>query len=141
MHRRSQRYRKVLEFRNVRRRTLGFKPSENMSLQHAEEIKAGSRFAFGENWSRFLTELDDDGFVKQSSRYVTCSSDKFAGERFLDIGSGSGLFSLAARRLRATVHSFDYDPQSVAAPTIETPVFLDDPDWIVEQGSVSTVII
>jgi O-antigen/teichoic acid export membrane protein len=33
---------------------------------------------------------------------------------FLDIGSGSGLFSLAARRLGARVRSFDYDPQSVA---------------------------
>ena len=30
----------------------------------------------------------------------------------LDIGSGSGLFSLAARRLGARVHSFDYDTDS-----------------------------
>ena len=36
------------------------------------------------------------------------------GWRFLDIGCGSGLFSLAARRLGAKVHSFDFDPQSVA---------------------------
>jgi 2-polyprenyl-6-hydroxyphenyl methylase/3-demethylubiquinone-9 3-methyltransferase len=37
-----------------------------------------------------------------------------AGKTWLDIGSGSGLFSLAARRLGARVHSFDYDPESVA---------------------------
>ena len=40
--------------------------------------------------------------------------EQLEGKRFLDIGSGSGLFSLSARRLGAVVHSFDYDPQSVA---------------------------
>ena len=33
--------------------------------------------------------------------------------RFVDIGSGSGLSSLAAHRLGADVTSFDYDPSSV----------------------------
>jgi len=36
---------------------------------------------------------------------------------FLDVGSGSGLFSLAARRLGAKVLSFDYDAESVALHT------------------------
>ena len=37
------------------------------------------------------------------------------GKSFLDVGCGSGLFSLAAMRLGAErVHSFDFDPQSVA---------------------------
>ena len=40
--------------------------------------------------------------------------DRLDGKRFLDAGSGSGLFSLAARRLGAEVVSFDFDPQSVA---------------------------
>jgi 2-polyprenyl-6-hydroxyphenyl methylase/3-demethylubiquinone-9 3-methyltransferase len=58
-------------------------------------------------------------------------------KRFLDIGSGSGLFSLAARRLGATVHSFDYDPQSVACTNeLKRRYFPDDPHWNVEQGSV-----
>ena len=59
------------------------------------------------------------------------------GARFLDIGSGSGLFSLAARRLGASVLSFDYDPQSVAATNELRRRYLpNDPDWRVEQGSV-----
>ena len=37
-----------------------------------------------------------------------------SGRTFLDAGSGSGLFSLAARKLGASVTSFDYDPDSVA---------------------------
>lgn len=39
--------------------------------------------------------------------------DRLDGLRFCDAGSGSGLFSLAAKRLGATVHSFDFDPSSV----------------------------
>lgn len=40
--------------------------------------------------------------------------DHLRGKRVLDVGSSSGLFSLAARRLGAIMHSFDYDPESVA---------------------------
>jgi 2-polyprenyl-6-hydroxyphenyl methylase/3-demethylubiquinone-9 3-methyltransferase len=60
-----------------------------------------------------------------------------AGKRFLDIGSGSGLFSLAARRLGATVHSFDFDPQSVAcARELKRRWFSGDVRWTIEQASV-----
>lgn len=40
--------------------------------------------------------------------------DSLVGSTFLDVGSGSGLFSLTARRLGATVVSFDYDSKPVA---------------------------
>jgi 2-polyprenyl-6-hydroxyphenyl methylase/3-demethylubiquinone-9 3-methyltransferase len=57
--------------------------------------------------------------------------------RFLDIGSGSGLSSLAARRLGARVVSFDYDPKSVECTTaLREQFFPHDPDWRVEQGSI-----
>jgi len=108
-----------------------------MSSQHTEEIEAGSRFAFGQNWSRFLTELDDDR-IRQAEQSL-CDMlrvNKLHGKRFLDIGSGSGLFSLAARRLGAMVHSFDYDPQSVACTNeLKSRYFPDDPHWNVEEGS------
>src|SRR6185503_2410149 len=58
------------------------------------------------------------------------------GKSFLDIGSGSGLFSLAARRLGARVHSLDYDPQSVACTReLRRRYAPNDPAWTVEEGS------
>jgi 2-polyprenyl-6-hydroxyphenyl methylase/3-demethylubiquinone-9 3-methyltransferase len=64
-------------------------------------------------------------------------TDSLAGKTFVDIGSGSGLFSLAARRLGANVVSFDYDPQSVACTAeLRRRYFTDDVDWRVTSGSV-----
>jgi 2-polyprenyl-6-hydroxyphenyl methylase/3-demethylubiquinone-9 3-methyltransferase len=60
-----------------------------------------------------------------------------SGKTFVDAGSGSGLFSLAARRLGARVHSFDYDPHSVACTMeLKRRYFDGDEHWIIEEGSV-----
>ena len=74
----------------------------------------------------------------QSIHYNKCWELKICREKtFLDAGSGSGLFSLAARRLGAKVHSFDYDPQSVACTQeLKQHYFKDDPYWVVEEGTV-----
>jgi SAM-dependent methyltransferase len=60
------------------------------------------------------------------------------GASFLDAGSGSGLFSLAALRLGAgRVHSFDFDPESVACTAeLKRRYFPDDERWTVERGDV-----
>src|SRR5205085_6695131 len=53
------------------------------------------------------------------------------------IGSGSGLFSLAASQLGAEkVHSFDYDPDSVATTQRIHDAFAPDAPWTIERGSV-----
>lgn len=96
-----------------------------------------TRFAFGANWRRFLESVDERRIreAEQSLRDML-GVDSLAGQRFLDIGSGSGLFSLAARRLGATVHSFDYDPQSVACTAeMKRRYRPDDDGWKIERGS------
>ncbi|HEY9504082.1 MAG TPA: class I SAM-dependent methyltransferase [Pyrinomonadaceae bacterium] len=104
---------------------------------HQVEIAAGERFAFGENWTRFLAVLDD----KRIDEAVASLKDKLEvesleGKTFLDIGSGSGLFSLAARKLAARVHSFDFDPNSVACTAeLKKRYFPGDNNWIVQEGS------
>ncbi len=100
------------------------------------EIDAGQRFAFGENWSRFL-ELVDEGRIHAAQRSLEAKLGPLTGQTFLDVGCGSGLFSLAARRLGARVVSFDFDPASVAcAAELRRRYCPDDDEWQVEQGSV-----
>lgn len=105
---------------------------------HQMEIDRGGRFKFGANWSRFLSVLDEQR-IKQAEESLKemLRVETLSNKRFLDAGSGSGLFSLAARRLGATVHSFDYDPQSVACTEeLKRRYFPGDPDWQVGAGSV-----
>ena len=104
---------------------------------HAAEIARKERYEFGKNWQRFLALLDDERIEDaERSLRTMLGVDDLAGTSFLDIGSGSGLFSLAARRLGARVHSFDYDPHSVACTReLKRRFFAEDPDWTVEEGS------
>jgi 2-polyprenyl-3-methyl-5-hydroxy-6-metoxy-1,4-benzoquinol methylase len=108
-----------------------------MTTQHEMDMAAGDRFAFGENWARFLSRLDESRIaLAEKSLLAMLGLQTLQGQRFLDIGSGSGLFSLAARRLGATVVSFDYDPASVACTReLRHRYFPNDAHWIVERGS------
>ena len=104
---------------------------------HATEVARGERFEFGRNWARFLTVLDEPRIrAAESALQQMLRRPRLDGLRFLDIGSGSGLSSLAARRLGAQVHSFDFDPQSVACTTeLRHRYFPEDRNWVVERGS------
>jgi len=104
----------------------------------SDSVAGADRYEFGENWSRFLGHLDDEQIVDaEESLKEWLGVASLQGKRFLDAGSGSGLFSLAARRLGAAVHSFDYDPLSVRCTAeLRQRYFPDDPRWKVERGSV-----
>ena len=106
--------------------------------RNEQEIPSGSRFRFGENWRRYLEELDEARIheAEQSVKEML-ELEGLQGKRFLDVGCGSGLFSLVARRLGAEVRSFDYDPQAViCAEELKRYYFPDDPVWIIEKGSI-----
>src|SRR4051812_19306798 len=102
-----------------------------------QQVRQGKRFQFGENWREFLTGLDERRIREaETSLLEMLERDDLRGISFLDVGSGSGLFSLAARRLGARVRSFDFDPSSVwCTRTLRERYFADDPDWIVEEAS------
>ncbi|HEX2831120.1 MAG TPA: class I SAM-dependent methyltransferase [Burkholderiales bacterium] len=105
---------------------------------HRLEVERGERFTFGANWARFLELLDEERIASaEASLREMLEVQDLAGRRFIDVGSGSGLFSLAACRLGATVHSFDYDPQSVACTReLKRRYFPDDTRWRVDEASV-----
>jgi 2-polyprenyl-6-hydroxyphenyl methylase/3-demethylubiquinone-9 3-methyltransferase len=102
---------------------------------------AATRFEFGKNWRRYLTRLDEDRVreAERSIRELLEVSD-LQGRSFLDVGSGSGLFSLAAHRLGARVHSFDYDADSVSCTAeLRRHHGGKDPEWVVQRGSILDV--
>src|SRR5881296_1627768 len=104
-----------------------------------EEAKAEElRFEFGSNWRKFLAVLDERRVAEaENSLRRMLDAETLVGKSFLDIGSGSGLFSLAARRMGARVFSFDYDTRSVACTReLRRRHFPSDPQWTVAEGSV-----
>ena len=110
---------------------------QQVAVQHSVEVANGERFEFGKNWTAFLSVLDDERIATaEASLREMLQCEDLKEKRFLDIGSGSGLFSLAARRLGANVYSFDFDSNSFACTQeLRRRYFPGDPDWRVEQGS------
>lgn len=96
------------------------------------------RFAFGKNWRRFLACLNEERIQEaEKSLKTMLGRNSLANLTFLDIGSGSGLFSLAARRLGAIVRSFDYDLDSVACTEeLKRRFEKEDQSWAVSRGDV-----
>jgi len=98
----------------------------------------GTRYGFGANWLRFA-ELVDEARVEYAVAALrdALQVDSLNGKTFLDIGSGSGLSSLAALRLGAVVTSFDYDADCVRCTnTVRSRFAGDSQSWTVMQGSI-----
>jgi glycosyltransferase involved in cell wall biosynthesis/SAM-dependent methyltransferase len=95
-------------------------------------------FAFGKNWQRYLAEY----LTPERERIARESLDNLLetsleGKTFMDIGSGSGLFSLQAHKAGAReVISIDVDPDSVAATRAVREAAGSPESWRVVDGSI-----
>jgi 2-polyprenyl-6-hydroxyphenyl methylase/3-demethylubiquinone-9 3-methyltransferase len=107
-------------------------------MKTSPDTSSVTRFAFGKNWTRFLSTIDESRIQQAVDDIASMLEiDSLAGKRFLDIGCGSGLSSLAARCLGATVHSFDFDADCVrCTKELRRRYFPADQDWSIEQGSI-----
>ena len=104
--------------------------------------KDQAKFSFGANWQSFLNRAftPERIDVAVDSLRSFLGVNDLEGRTFLDIGCGSGLFSLAARKLGAKVHSFDLDPLSIAcAEELRKRFSQDDGKWTIHEGDVLDV--
>lgn len=96
------------------------------------------RYAFGANWTRYLDRDFDAERERIARRHLLgfLEREDLAGMSFLDVGSGSGIHSLAAFTAGAErVVSFDYDPLSVEATRRLHAMAGAPANWTVLQGS------
>ncbi|MDD9897557.1 MAG: class I SAM-dependent methyltransferase [Candidatus Melainabacteria bacterium] len=110
-----------------------------MSAEVIVESTGEKAFGFGSNWQSFIDKHLNEERVAEAvkSLEVFCGKDALAGKTFLDIGCGSGLFSLAARKLGASkIVSMDIDPNSVACCRQLHESLGSPDDWQVVEGSV-----
>jgi SAM-dependent methyltransferase len=114
--------------------------AEKPAVSDDRRLLSDPRFEFGENWRKFLDLLSEER-IRDAELSLTSMLhvDTLQNRSFLDVGSGSGLFSLAAARLGAgPIHSFDYDQTSVACTAaLKERFFPEKDDWSVERGDIT----
>jgi SAM-dependent methyltransferase len=95
-------------------------------------------FAFGRNWQRYVDRYLDPERVAIASQSLTdLIGEDLRGKTFVDIGAGSGLFSLCAYRAGAArVVSVDVDPDSVGSCRMLKARSGDPETWDVLEGSI-----
>ena len=110
----------------------------SIEKSHNQKVLDGEVFEFGKNWQQFLTLVTEERIQRAvNTLKQMLDVETLAGKTFLDVGCGSGLFSLAAKRLGAKVFSFDYDPNSVACTKeLKKRYFENAGDWEIETGSI-----
>ena len=97
------------------------------------------RYEFGKNWQNFNRSFSSEERIKivENSILDFIHLDNLNGKTFLDIGSGSGLQSLAVYNAGAKeIFSFDYDSKSVEATKSLWIQSGKPKNWTVCQGSV-----
>ena len=96
------------------------------------------RFRFGKNWKNFAEIITEDKILESEKNLKKfLELENLKGKTFLDVGCGSGLSSLAAKRMGATVTSYDYDLESVeCSKNLKNKFFRNDNSWKIIQGDI-----
>jgi 2-polyprenyl-3-methyl-5-hydroxy-6-metoxy-1,4-benzoquinol methylase len=104
---------------------------------HKSQVQKGERFEFGKNWKAFLSTLTQERIeIAKQSLIEMLGYEDLTGKTFLDVGCGSGLFSLAAMKLGADVYSFDFDLNSVKCTEILKERYFSQSKWVISEGSI-----
>ncbi|ATL98047.1 class I SAM-dependent methyltransferase [Aeromonas bestiarum] len=105
----------------------------------SNDIQKELRFEFGANWQSYLDHYLSPERIAQARQHLLSfvGREDLQGLRILDIGSGSGIHSMAAFQAGAAeVVSFDYDIDSVMATKRLHAMCQSPKNWRVMQGSV-----
>ncbi|HLF54656.1 MAG TPA: class I SAM-dependent methyltransferase, partial [Candidatus Nanoarchaeia archaeon] len=97
------------------------------------EYKKKKHFSFGKNWQSFLKTLNEER-IKEAKKSLTEFLGRIKGKTFIDVGCGSGLFSLAAHQLGARVVSVDVDDYSLQCAQYLKDKY-GDKNWTIRKGS------
>ena len=93
-------------------------------------------FSFGKNWLDYIKDFNWERYIEIKQSMSDLFGTSLQGKSFIDIGCGSGVFSLAAAELDAGyVLSVDIDPNSVLA-TNKIKELYERVNWKVVQGSI-----
>jgi SAM-dependent methyltransferase len=109
-----------------------------MMTTQEELLEVKSHFAFGENWSQYSQKIDHARITQaEESLLRLVGRENIEGRTFLDIGCGSGLFSLAAVRLGCKqLLAVDLDPKSVETTRRTLSLHANGGNWDVQNVSV-----
>lgn len=100
-------------------------------------LELKSHFQFGKNWESYARLVSDSQVELAITGLSRLVGGDLKGKRFLDIGCGSGLHSLAALRLGAEeVMALDIDPTSVATTRLLLTKHADGGRWSTQEKSV-----
>jgi glycosyltransferase involved in cell wall biosynthesis/2-polyprenyl-3-methyl-5-hydroxy-6-metoxy-1,4-benzoquinol methylase len=105
---------------------------------YEKEYKKAGHFSFGQNWRDFLTSLTSERVkvAEQSLETFLGGKKNIKNKAFIDIGCGSGIFSLAAYRLGAKeVMSVDIDDASLKCVQFLREKEKSPKNWKIKKGS------
>lgn len=100
---------------------------------YEQEYKRKKHFSFGKNWQKFLKTLNNEKIIEAKKSLTEFLGD-IKGRTFIDVGCGSGLFSLAAHQLGAKVISTDVDDYSIQCARYLKEKY-GNRGWVIKKGS------